>query len=216
MDLDEGEMILIDTTIDITEQDIRHIIDISIEWEYDLSSEEGDLVYPDVKFLIKRIMDPNTHEWKSIRFTHPVRGDLEISHYGREVIEAFASSDDLPCRSLPLILFIDDFGIHRNMYRAFKGFYITPANIEYIDRRKPGNQFTLTLGPYGANMSDIVHNLEPGMSKCRGGVMININGRKTLVKAFPITITRDMLAGADNSGFYRHNTNLGCRVYKVP
>jgi hypothetical protein len=102
------------------------------------------------------------------------------------------------------------------MYRAFKGFYITPANIEYIDRRKPGNQFTLTLGPHSVNMSDIVHNLEPGMSKCGGGVMIDINGRKTLVKAFPITITGDMPAGADNSGFYRHNANLGCRAYKVP
>jgi len=45
--------------------------------------------------------------------------------------------------------------------------------------------------------------------------MININGKKTLIKAFPITITRDILAGADNSGFYRYNTNLGYRVYKV-
>ena len=51
-------------------------------------------------------------------------------------------------------------------------------------------------------MSDIVYNLEPGISKYRGGIIIDINSRKTLVKAFLIIITRDILASADNSGFY--------------
>ncbi|KAH8745524.1 hypothetical protein F5882DRAFT_312718, partial [Hyaloscypha sp. PMI_1271] len=68
-----------------------------------------------------------------------IRSNLEISYYSREVIEVFTSLDNLPYYSLLLILFINDFGIYRNIYRAFKGFYIIPTNIEYIDYRKPSN-----------------------------------------------------------------------------
>ena len=34
----------------------------------------------------------------------------------------------------PLVLFIDDFGIHRNNYRALKAFYWIPANLPYEER----------------------------------------------------------------------------------
>jgi hypothetical protein len=178
-------------------------------------SEESDTIYPEVDFFIRRIIDLAISDWKSIRFTHPIRGDLEVMHYSRQSIESFASSS-FPCRSLPLILFVDEFGVYRNMYRALKGFYISPANVEFQERRKPGNQFTLTLRPYGAVIEDIMRNLELAISKLGKGWIVEIEGNETLVKAFPIVITRDMPASADHSGFYRHNANLGCRACKVP
>jgi hypothetical protein len=73
-------------------------------------------------------------------------------------------------RSLPIILFIDDFGVHRNMYRAIKAFYWIPANLPYAERRKIANVFTYCLGPQRANVEDIVHNLRPGMAQMLEGM----------------------------------------------
>ncbi|KAH8744341.1 hypothetical protein F5882DRAFT_265287, partial [Hyaloscypha sp. PMI_1271] len=94
----------------------------------------------------------------------PIRGDFEVDYYGRESIEVFASTDELLSMSLLFILFIDDFGIYRNMYQALKGFYITPATLGYEERRKPSNEFMLTLGPYSALIDDVIRNLELGLS----------------------------------------------------
>jgi hypothetical protein len=77
------------------------------------------------------------------------------------------------------------------MYRALKGFYLTPANLDYEDWRRPGNEFTLTLG-HGATMEDVVYNLEPGMTKLGEGVVVYIGEDDVLVKAFPILLTGDM------------------------
>jgi hypothetical protein len=127
-----------------------------------------------------------------------------VEYYGRDSIEAFASSPDaVQSLSLPFILFIVDFGMHRNMYRALKGFYFTPACLDYQERRKTFNEFTLTLGPHGAVYWDIIDKLEEG---------IGALGKDTLVKAFPISLTGDMPQAADNSGFMRHNAVRGCRA----
>jgi len=121
----------------------------------------------------------------------------------------------MPSLSLPFVLFIDDFGVHRNMYGALKAFYITPACLDYTDRRKPSNGFALTLGPHGASFDEIVSNLESGMQALCHGVTLDIRGEK-LVKAFPILLTGDMPQAADNSGFLRHNATIGCRSCYCP
>ena len=58
--------------------------------------------------------------------------------------------------SLPYLLFVDDFGVHRNMYRGLQTFYLIPACLEYSERRKLANVFTATLGPHGASLDDVV------------------------------------------------------------
>jgi hypothetical protein len=145
----------------------------------------------------------------SIRYMHPTRGDLEVKHYGRRNLEAFATSNS---KSLPFILFVDGFGIHRNMCRSFKGFYLTPASLDRSKRRKPANEFTWTLGPHGASMADIVRDLQPGMEALSTGAVLDIGGVQTLVKAFPIVLTGDMPECADMAGFMRHNAAKGCRA----
>ena len=124
----------------------RHLIEVVMEWRYDLDPEEEDLADLEGRFFVRCIYNPVVESFKSIRYMPPTRGDLEVEHYGREAIEAFASTEELPSLSLPFILFIDDFGIHRNMYRALKGFYITPASLGYQERRKPPTSSRLLLG----------------------------------------------------------------------
>jgi hypothetical protein len=145
----------------------------------------------------------------------PIRGDLEVDYYGRESIEAFASTDELLSISLLFILFIDDFGIYRNMYRALKGFYITLAILGYEERRKPSNEFTLTLRPHSISIDDVIRNLEPGLSALGKGTKLIVSSTSTLVKAFPIVLTSDMLQNADSSGFMRHGAAKGYRAYFI-
>jgi hypothetical protein len=62
-----------------------------------------------------------------VRLLQPTHGELEVLHFGCEQLQSFQSTDDLKVLSLPIIFFIDDFGIHRNMYRAIKNLYWIPA-----------------------------------------------------------------------------------------
>ncbi|KAE8164620.1 hypothetical protein BDV40DRAFT_310810 [Aspergillus tamarii] len=114
-------------------------------------------------------------------------------------------------RSVPFLQFIDDFGIHRNMYRALKGFYIIPAGLCYKERRLLANIFTLTLGPHGASMDDIIMSFRSEFDKLSRGTWMSINGTKTLVTAFPLAFTGDMPQQAKNSGALAHNAIIGCR-----
>ncbi|ELR08630.1 hypothetical protein GMDG_08648 [Pseudogymnoascus destructans 20631-21] len=38
-------------------------------------------------------------------------------------------------QSLPLIMFIDDFGLYRNMYRSITGIYMMPAGAPWLPPR---------------------------------------------------------------------------------
>lgn len=50
---------------------------------------------------------------------HQTRGELEADFYGRQCMEDSFTRSHI---SFPYLLFIDDFGVHRNMYRALKAF----------------------------------------------------------------------------------------------
>lgn len=94
------------------------------------------------------------------------------------------------------------------MYQALKGFYLTPACLGYQERRKTFNE-SLTLGPHGAAYNDIIDNLEGGMAALGHGIVLNVAGKDTLVRAFPISLTGDMPQVADNSGFMCYSAVKG-------
>lgn len=85
----------------------------------------------------------------------PIRGELEILQYGRAgLLRTFYSNTAVV--SLPLITFIDSFGLYRNMYRSLIGFYIILAGLSFYERTRRTNVLALTLGPYGSNMDAVV------------------------------------------------------------
>ena len=136
-----------------------------------------------------------------------------MAYFGREQLAEFALPDDdsYDVKSFPIILFIDDFGVHRNMYRALKAFYCIPAALPYDERRKIANVFTLTLGPPGADVQDIVTCLRKALKELGHGVFLTLNGRKTLVRAYVVVMIGDLPQQANNAGFLGHSALHGCR-----
>ena len=81
------------------------------------------------------------------------RSELGVLHVARGLAEGVVSTSYLP---LQYLSYIDDFGVHRNMYRALKALYVVPACLECSERRKLASFFTLTLGTNGANVDHVV------------------------------------------------------------
>ena len=155
-------------------------------------------------------------EHKSLRPAtklHPLRAEVEVASYGRQYLESLAS---VRTRAVPILLFIDGFGIHRNMYRSLKGFYMTPASLPYVERRRVSNMFTLTLGPHGASMQDIVKSFETKFQQLERGLLVSVNGEQVLMNAFVLCYTGDMPQQAANCGFLAQNAQIGCRICRCP
>lgn len=152
--------------------------------------------------------------------THPIRGELEINTYGRDLFEfewdqKLPSASGRPLRSLPYLNFIDGFGVFSNSYRSLMGSYITPAGFSATDRFRPGNIFPLVLGPHGSNFNDVVQALGT-LGALDKGVNMRINGKETLVCAFTLCFTGDMPQQAENSGLKGPRAHKFCRNCFVP
>jgi hypothetical protein len=99
-----------------------------------------------------------------------------VLYYSRANIKVFVNTISSQQYILLLfILFINDFSIHRNMYQALKGFYITLACLLYNKRRKPANKYTLTLGLYSASINDIISSILAGLNTLGHSVVVDIN-----------------------------------------
>jgi hypothetical protein len=114
---------------------------------------------------------------------------IEVLYYNRAALESFKGDNLI---SLLFILFIDDFSIYKNIYRALKGFYIILASLNYKERRKSLNKFILILGLYGTPLKAIINNLALFIKSLARGIYIEINKREILIKAFLITLMSDM------------------------
>ncbi|OXV05389.1 hypothetical protein Egran_06843 [Elaphomyces granulatus] len=106
---------------------------------------------PPDALLIRRIHDvgpdPGNNSSPSITplcKSHPLRGELELEAYGRAHFEQF---DRVRTVSLPLLTFIDGFGLYRNAYRTFMGMYFNFASLSFHERTRRANVIPITLGP---------------------------------------------------------------------
>lgn len=111
---------------------------------------------------------------------HLTRTDIEVDYFGRDSLEAFTNQgrDGMPSLSLPFVLFIDDFEVYHNIYRALKAFYLIPICLDYIKRQKPSNGFTLILGLYDASFYEVVGNIQSGMKALCHSVTLDIGREK--------------------------------------
>lgn len=136
---------------------------------------------------------------RPLRKLAPMRGELEVSYFGREYLEALVTPQALVSQSSSLflsllyLLFIDNFGVHRNIYRALKAFYLIPAYLDYEERRKLANVFTLILGPYGAKIENVIGAIKESIKDLDAGMEMEINGDTVKVSAHAITFLGDML-----------------------
>ena len=202
---DPNELFLLeDVLTELSLKYLSHHIDIYVDRDFTGAEE---VTFTDNQY-IRRVLTHRIFSIRPVRYMHQTRGELEVEHFGRDhVAEAFGNHI-----SFPYLLFIDDFGIHRNMYRALKAFYLIPACLSYEERRKIANVFTLTLGPHGANLTDVIEAFGRPIRQMDRGMEMTINGETERVCAFNIAFLGDMPQQADNGGFLRHNAKMGCRT----
>ncbi|KAI5781384.1 hypothetical protein DFH27DRAFT_488348 [Peziza echinospora] len=103
---------------------------------------------------------------RPIRYSHLIRGQIEVDIYGREYLEEHFFTypnkpDQKPIRCIPQMTFIDSFGLYRNMYRTLLGFYIIPSNMTIRERTRLANIFPIALGPHGAEIEQTIECLKP-------------------------------------------------------
>lgn len=95
--------------------------------------------------------------------------------------------------SLPLLSFINTFGLYRNVYRTLIGMYYIPAAMNTRKRTRRTNCFILTLGLYRSNFSDIVKALGLLTALDRGIEVYILGTSNVLLVAFTYAFIGDIL-----------------------
>ena len=199
-------ILLEDTDVELEDRMVHCRLDMGLNHGIPLSQGTVPVNY---------ILNTRSYKWRSSLKVHALRAELEVQKYGRDHLET-RHSTTCSVRSMPILVFVDDFGIFRNMYRALKGFYVTLAGLPYSERRKIANNFTLTLGPHGANLSQTVSCFKKAFQDLLLGKEFCINGECVILNISVIAFTADMPQQAVNSGALAHQANIGCRSCYCP
>jgi hypothetical protein len=94
--------------------------------------------------------------------------------------------------SVPVLTFIDAFGLYRNSNRSLIGIYDIIASLTIQERNRRQNVLALTLGPHGSNLDNVILALQ-SLIPLDKGIPIDINGEKTTVYVFTMAFIGDMV-----------------------
>ena len=171
--------------------------------------------------LIRRIYDRGNDPTKPIVRplckSNPLRAELELQTFGRDHLEAFDyKRTNRKTISVPLMTFIDGFGLYRNAYRTLVGVYTIFAGLSFQERARRANVIPLTLTPHGSNFADVVDALKAGLIPLDRGVEVKINGETVLLCTFTHAFIGDMPQQQKNSMMKTQRGNLGCRFCFAP
>lgn len=90
------------------------------------------------------------------------------------------------------ILFIDNFDVHRNIYRILKTFYIISVYLLYEKRREIANVFILMLKSYKIKINDIVEIFFKFIQKLNKKINSKINEYFESMCVFAMIFINDM------------------------
>jgi hypothetical protein len=175
---------------------------------FDISIHRSECLKKVALLYVHCIFNVDHQQIRSISLTSPIRGELEIEAYGREHIISQLSKG---VKSFPVLLFIDAFGLYRNMYRSLTAIYVMPASLCISERQKSINAHTLTLGPHGSNLNDVVNSLRTGIEALDRGCILDVNGVKQPVWAPILALLGDMKQQQESAGFLSPRANRCCR-----
>ncbi|PMD37434.1 hypothetical protein L207DRAFT_531721 [Hyaloscypha variabilis F] len=148
-------------------------------------------------------------EHKHIRpacLSHPPRGELELKTYSREYFTQPTSK----MLSIPMVCFIDGFGLYRNMYRTLMCVYLTLASMNSRQRSRGASMFSLTLGPHASSFADVISGVS-GLKDLDKGVELEVEGETRNICAYISNFIGDMPAQNTASGIKSQNATMGCR-----
>jgi len=91
------------------------------------------------------------------------------------------------------------------------GFYQIPAGLNFKDRARRANVLPITLGPHGSNFDDVVDAMKQ-LKRLDKGIIVEINGVRTLMCVFTLCYLGDMPQQQANSGMKTQRAARGCRL----
>ena len=89
-------------------------------------------------------------------------------------------------------LFIDNFDIYRNIYRALKKFYFISTNLNYKERRKFVNIFILILESHDVTFEYIVKVFFKSIKKLNRDFNLEINDKIEKIYTYIMTLIDDI------------------------
>ncbi|RYC59161.1 hypothetical protein CHU98_g7042 [Xylaria longipes] len=204
------ELIIVeDDEVSLSPKDIiSHIPEVIIDYYYDPSTpvRPGPLTSP---YAVRLVYNKSRRQYRVVKLSSPHRAELELRTYGRQhFIDNFAGKEMI---SLPFQMFLDAFGLYRNMYVSLTGIYLTPEFFTTELRSRRSNTFPLTLGPHGSDLADVltglfhIRNLDSGVE-----LALN-NNTHVFVCSFVNCITGDMPSQQKLSGCLGPTATLPCR-----
>lgn len=204
-----NEIILIETSVFLPETFIV-TWELDIFLDYSFSSKVKSTFKPSShRVFIRRVFNPTKYTIRPLNLSSPVRGELEVGEYTRQyLIDTFDKSAAVI--SVPLLTFIDGFGLFRNMYRTLMGVYMIIAAFTFRERARRSNVLPLTLGPHGSNFSDVINALQ-ALYHLDAGQNLNINGQDVFVCVYTMAYIGNMPQQQENAGFLSVKANLSCR-----
>ncbi|KAL7818066.1 hypothetical protein V8C44DRAFT_211757 [Trichoderma aethiopicum] len=153
-------------------------------------------------------------EVMSLCHTHPIRAELELEVYGRDLYEKGWDHEQDRIVSCPIMVFIDGFGLYRNSYRSLIGVYTIVAALSGEDRHRQANIFPIALSPHGSNFNDTINALQ-SLGKLDRGVRATINGEEVVICVPTLCYIGDMPQQDKNSGFRGPKALKFCRFCHI-
>lgn len=202
--------------LDVTAKVWVHFLD------YAVSEELTAGLLPNVpSYVVRRIayLSNNYVRVRNVHQRHRLPAENELMHLGREhCIKTFVQAEQGIRRiSIPLVMFLDDFGLYRNAYHSLGGLYMQPANLDEPSRFTLQNMFVLMLTPFGSDESTIAACLaEETVPLGQGMPTVLRSGEKVILTVFPLCVTGDMPQQNANCGVMSHKSKMGCRYCFQP
>ena len=89
--------------------------------------------------------------------------------------------------------FINDFKMYKNIYKVLKFFYLIFIYLNYNERRKIINVFTLILKSYNAKLNNVVKVFIKFIENLNREMKLKINDNIKTIWAFNITFFKNIL-----------------------
>ncbi|GAW12819.1 hypothetical protein ANO14919_021900 [Xylariales sp. No.14919] len=206
-------IIIEDDIISLSPSDVtRYIPDVELDYGFSPRDAHSRTKVLTAAYTVRHIWNQERKSYRPLKYSSPHRAELELRAYSREYFTA-----NFACReviSLPFQMFVDAFGLYRNMYRSIMGMYYITQFFDASIRNRRSTVFTATLGPFGADLGDVFKVLLPSTQLDRGKELI-IRGEKIFVCSFVSAIIGDMPSQQKIAGCLGPAANYPCRYCMV-
>ena len=186
---------------------IRHL-KVYFDQKYDDENFSIDISFISTMFYIKKVFN---YRFKFMRFVfrfNSTREKLKVSYFDREYVQNNFVNIDI---FLFYLLFINDFDVHKNMYKVLKVFYLISTNLIFHKRRKIVNVFIFIFESHEVALKNMIDAIAKFIRQLNKDIILSINDENTKICVFIFELINDMFQQANNSKFLRHNVEKNCR-----